>query len=849
MSTKGRAIAPVLLGGLLLGITGVMLLSSLSRAAPAAPEALHLSSTTTTFYPVADSYVSQVIPGGNFGSETYLEVKYDDSAEFDDDRRSYVGFNLASIPSNAVIHSAVFKAYVYEAVGPSTIYVQLRRVTSSWAYNTVNWVNKPGSVSFTGVNVGSTPREIGWDVTGLVQSYWLNRSFGIGPNYGLELQGPESGAYHRRMFYSGEAASNRPYLLVTYDVPTATPTRTPTPTTSPTPTATSTPRECTQPPSGLVSLWAGDGTASDATGRNPGAASGQVAYGPGMVGDAFSFNGASEVRVEDSISLNPQELTIEAWVFPTATDGKIDIIVNKEANRSPFQYEMGIRGSDEPSVGSLPVGELAFYLDGIQGLPREYYAWVSGGGIIPTYAWTHVALVFDGSSARAYINGVPSRAVSELTGSLTTTTGPLKIGSRADDTIAMDPDDRFNGLIDEVALYDRALSPAEIQTIFSAGSAGKCKPAITATATPTPTVSRTATPTVTPTPTATPTNTPTVTATPTVTPTPTATLTDTPTVTATPTRSALRGRVLLERRTSNAGSEVCVDNQCVLTEEDGKYGFDGLMPGDYTIASSHMSYLRNQLEVNLPVGLLDVPEVTLLGGDINQDGRIELEDGMLIGQAWNSTPMDIEWDERCDITDDDMVNLLDMVAVQFNWDQEAPGPWVGAVAEGQRSFLSDGPLARSATPRGRIMLDPELLRSSRVGETVTLDIRVQNVTNLYGGRVQITFDPTVIRVRDADPRGSAPGIQIRPGDFLDPINQFVLVNEVDNRTGTAEFAVTQLQPAAARSGSGVLATLHLEIVAEGSSFVRLTRVELLDNNRPAPVRLQVDSRDTEIVVQ
>jgi len=811
MSTKGRASTQLLLGGLLLGIMGVTVLSPLSRAAPAAPEDLHLNSTTTTFYPVADAYVSSVVPGQNFGSEPYLEVRNDDSQEFDDDRRSYVGFNLASIPSNAVIQSAVFKAYVYEAGGPSSIYVQLRRVTSSWAYNTVNWANKPGSVSFTGVNVGSTPRVIGWDVTGLVQSYWVNRSFGSGPNYGLELRGSESGAYHRRRFYSYNAASNRPYLLVTYDVPTPTPTRTPTPTTTPTPTSASTPRECTQAPSGLVSLWTGDGTASDAMGRNPGAASGQVAYGPGMVGDAFSFNGASEVRVEDSVSLNPQELTIEAWVFPTVTDGKIDIIVNKEANRSPFQYEMGIRGSDEPKVGSLSVGELAFYLDGIKGLPREYYAWVSGGGIIPTYAWTHVALAFDGSSARAYINGVPSRAVSELAGSLTTTTGPLKIGSRADDTIAMGPDDRFNGLIDEVALYDRALSPAEIKTIFSAGSAGKCRPAI-------------------------------------VTPTPTATPSNTPTVTATPTRSALRGGVLLERRTSNAGTEVCVDNDCVLTLEDGKYGFDGLMPGDYTIASSHMSYLHSRLEVNLPVGLLDVPEVTLLGGDINQDGRIELKDGLLIGQAWNSTPMDIEWDERCDITDDDVVNLLDMVAVQFNWDQEAPGPWAGAVAEGQRSFRSDVPPALSATQRGRIMLDSELLRSSRAGETVALDIRVQDVVNLYGGRVQITFDPTVIQVRDADPRGSAPGIQIRTGDFLDPINQFVLVNEVDNRTGTVEFAVTQLRPAVVRSGSGVLATLHFETLAEGSSLVRLTRVELLDNSRPAPVRILVEARSTEIVV-
>jgi len=60
--------------------------------------------------------------------------------------------------------------------------------------------------------------------------------------------------------------------------------------------------------------------------------------------------------------------------------------------------------------------------------------------------------------------------------------------------------------------------------------------------------------------------------------------------------------------------------------------------------------------------------------------------------------------------------------------------------------------------------------------------------------------------------------------------------------------VTQLRPAVVRSGSGVLATLHFETLAEGSSLVRLTRVELLDNSRPAPVRILVEARSTEIVV-
>ena len=47
----------------------------------------------------------------------------------------------------------------------------------------------------------------------------------------------------------------------------------------------------------------------------------------------------------------------------------------------------------------------------------------------------------------------------------------------------------LNGLIDEADIYDRALSQPEIQAIVNAGSAGKCKPEVTATPTPNPTCS------------------------------------------------------------------------------------------------------------------------------------------------------------------------------------------------------------------------------------------------------------------------------------------------------------------------------------------------------------------------
>ena len=308
----------------------------------------------------------------------------------------------------------------------------------------------------------------------------------------------------------------------------------------------------------------------------------------------------------------------------------------------------------------------------------------------------------------------------------------------------------------------------------------------------------------------------------------------------------LMGRVILERRTSNAGATICVDSLCANTAEDGSYIIPDVPPGPHTATVSRMSYLRTWSGVDVPVGLLTLPDVTLLGGDVNQDDHIEQFDAMSTGLAWNSTPMAPRWDERADITDDDTVNILDMVAVQFNWRQMAPGPWNTALAQ-RRLAPPLRQLSRTDLAT-QVVISPTQATLSAVGETVDLDIQILDVINLYGGWVQLTFDPTVIQVRDSDPRASAPGVQIRPGEFLDPFNQFVLVNEADNTAGTIDFAVTQLHPAVARSGSGVLATVEFEAAGQGSSAVHLTDVRLGDDTRPDPLEIPAGTQDGQVTV-
>jgi hypothetical protein len=79
-----------------------------------------------------------------------------------------------------------------------------------------------------------------------------------------------------------------------------------------------------------------------------------------------------------------------------------------------------------------------------------------GTGLVPLNTWTHLAGTYDGSTLKLYANGVlmGSKAV---TGSLAATTNPLRIGGN---TIWRE---FFHGQIDEVRLYNRALSAGEIQ--------------------------------------------------------------------------------------------------------------------------------------------------------------------------------------------------------------------------------------------------------------------------------------------------------------------------------------------------------------------------------------------------
>jgi hypothetical protein len=199
-------------------------------------------------------------------------------------------------------------------------------------------------------------------------------------------------------------------------------------------------------PAGLVAAYGFDegagATAVDASGNgNSGSIAGATWVTTGKFGAALRFNGTSGmVSVADAATLDlTNRLTLEAWVQPTAEGGWRTVILKER----PSGLVYSLYG-DENNTG--PAGYLTISGDKS----------VTSTGALPLNAWTHIAFTYDGATMRLYVNGVQVKSRAQ-TGSTAVSSGMLRIGGN---TVW---GEYFAGLIDEVRLYNRALSAAEIQ--------------------------------------------------------------------------------------------------------------------------------------------------------------------------------------------------------------------------------------------------------------------------------------------------------------------------------------------------------------------------------------------------
>lgn len=109
--------------------------------------------------------------------------------------------------------------------------------------------------------------------------------------------------------------------------------------------------------------------------------------------------------------------------------------------------------------------------------------------------------------------------------------------------------------------------------------------------------------------------------------------------------------------------------------------------------------------------------------------------------------------------------------------------------------------------------------SLAVGQEMTVSILVESAPLVYGADVRLLFDANLLQVVDAN--NDLAGVQVQPGDFLDPAHGFELQHHVDNEAGTIDYALALLNPAPPVEGDGLLIEITFRASAVGAATLSL----------------------------
>lgn len=229
---------------------------------------------------------------------------------------------------------------------------------------------------------------------------------------------------------------------------------------------------CARPPTGMTGWWRFEESATSAFAfdlagtPNTGTYVGSPAVAVGEVGKCRQFNGSTQyVNVPTHVDLNPGtgSFTIDAWIRTTQTTGLMSIVEKAVYSTgtpplfNPVGYQLYL------SAGQLNASLLAGTFN------TENFTFA--GPSLADGCWHHVAwTVIRGAAngSKLFVDGNMQAFNTSIGGSVSTG-APLRIANSSQGT------QFFNGLIDEVEFFKRALTPAEVDAIYRAGSDGKCR--------------------------------------------------------------------------------------------------------------------------------------------------------------------------------------------------------------------------------------------------------------------------------------------------------------------------------------------------------------------------------------
>lgn len=221
--------------------------------------------------------------------------------------------------------------------------------------------------------------------------------------------------------------------------------------TLPVATATSKCRSrCIAPLPGLVGWWTGDGNTIDLVGGLDGTLENGAGYGDGLTLQAIGFDGVNDRVRTGNLTLG-NTFSVAAWV------------------RSDVVRQVGYARIAETSYAT------AFFL-GTEGVGTAYKFIVksptspfgtANGGSVTAGEWQFVAGTYDGATGTLYVDG--TAVASNAFAPPGTTSLPLNLGAY------LGGGNVWKGRIDEILVYDRALSAGEVRTLYESAAAGSCK--------------------------------------------------------------------------------------------------------------------------------------------------------------------------------------------------------------------------------------------------------------------------------------------------------------------------------------------------------------------------------------
>ncbi|MCC7264542.1 MAG: carboxypeptidase regulatory-like domain-containing protein, partial [Candidatus Latescibacteria bacterium] len=213
-------------------------------------------------------------------------------------------------------------------------------------------------------------------------------------------------------------------------------------------------------PGSQVAQWSGEGDARDALGRHDGVLVGGAGFAPGLVGQAFALDGKDDwVRIPHDPELDlPGSFTLVAWVFPEV-DNRVQSLVDKW----PDEREDTLHRRTYGLVIAPGLGFGFSITDEAHQPDAPFHDFRTPANLLTLKTWNQVAAVYDQATGTRliYVNGreVARRQDPPIT--LATNTLDLILGGAQ-----RSRDLPFKGLLDEVAIYHRALPEAAILRLY-----------------------------------------------------------------------------------------------------------------------------------------------------------------------------------------------------------------------------------------------------------------------------------------------------------------------------------------------------------------------------------------------